>query len=1628
MLSISTGSDPGYLTKEVGQGREHYYLRSIDEAGEPPGYWTGAGAAELGLAGEVDADVMTDLYTDFIDPRKRTAMYAELAAIEAEKGSEEYAKAEATIRKAARLGTAPKTYEKAFEKRFAAAVEAAEQRSAGELTPEQIKSIELGVRKEAPSATLYYDLTFSAPKSWSVYHASLQVKAAQAREAGDLEAAEHWAGQAEEVWGAWTTGVQAGIEHMQDEAGYSRAGHHGGKVSGRTSGRFVEAHEFTAAAFKQHTSRNDDPQLHVHVAVLNKVKTIDIDPATGQEREVWRALDGSGLFKHKQAAGHLAERVAEQELERRLGVRVQMRPDGKAREIVGISQDLCDQFSSRRAAITATVADLARAYEERHGVAPTPYVLARMSEDVTLDQRAAKKHDALSREKLLDRWEATSKDRLRESLADVPEQVGLKSASLDLNQPYEAFDPQRVQAQAVAAVQEAKATWTRPDLLVELNRALPDTLGGLDRHQVRALLNQLADEALDPTADNGVVSTTAPHVVEIPAELQRRDGSFIYEPPTNTTNRYATEQHLRTEERLREFAGRTGAPALPQQLVEDVITRRGLKGKQAEFVRQAATSGRMADLLIGPAGAGKSYTLAALTEAWEQHNSGQVLGLASGQRAADVLAEEGIERVANISKLLQANAAMAAGRQVDDADLYRIRPGQLVIVDEAGMTSTADLDRVRALVEASGAKMVMSGDYHQLSAVGSGGVFGWLADDLPGVHTLEEVRRFRDVDTWGNKTTRQWEADASLQLREGNADALAAYQAHGRLRGGSAEDMTQRAYQGWLADHLADRNPLLIASTNEQAAELSARAREDLVRAGLVEADGVVLRTGQRYQVETKAGRGDVIQLRKNDRSITGDDDAFAVNRLTAKVTAIGPDGSLMVQLEDGGRMHLPAAYVQTHVELAYATTVHGAQGRTVGTCHSLVDGQTSRESLYVSLTRGEAANHAYVITHGEPGDGIKPEDAPHHLATLDSALQRTELEVTATQTVAEELERREHLAVTEPVWSDVKDQQAAARYSRALLDAVGPEMYEQISSEEAYGSLMRLARHIDEQGHDAARMLSRVTLSRELETADSNSSVLFWRLERAFDRVEGDIVAAEENEQRVAVAEQTKRVDAMVAATHTAPLQPDLPEAAQHAAAMQLVDLTAAMDSGDEDQAVAEAVANAATAPAVRPQQEEALQQALAMQMLPVAHANQDAEVAARQADERDAQMEATDSYASRTPEFDGDLGRFMGQWAAEMDTRTERLGERVAEAQPQWAVDRLGPVPDDALKRADWETKAGRVERYREAHGYDNEQDAIGSAPPRGAVEARSLWERALRALGVPRWQADITRASDEKLRQSVERYERETEWAPPYVSDELEKASLAREDYRAQAVQLDLRAQEMAEKEAAEHEETVTDAVMGVQTAHGYTYAQEHMAQVMAMQQAETLQATIDPSERQQQIQQQAETSRSIAETMGQRAEKLREIHETREQWYAETTPAREEAEYARVELERRSPEPEPEPATAAGADEPTWHQKQAAAAIELEQAMEQARQAQQILAERAREREQQQEPERAPQAQAEEIDRDRRDTGIDYAAEYARIGQDLALDTAPAVPEPTAVSPAPMPEPPAPAPAPDLDLDL
>ncbi|TDD64794.1 TrwC relaxase, partial [Jiangella aurantiaca] len=384
MLSISSGHSAEYLTGQVAQGRENYYLDATT-AGEPPGRWSGTGAEALGLVGEVGNDVMTAIYSEFRDPRD--PKFADPA----------------TRDQAATLGRAPG--------RFKSEEELVAERLAAEpgALPERVREIELEVRKKTRQPVMFVDATFSPVKSFTVMHTALQRAELDAQRAGDDVRAGMWAAMRAEVEAALWAGNQAMLSELSARAGYARTGRHGAGA-----GRWTDAHDWTVASFHQSDSRDHDPQQHIHNAILNRVVCPD-----GQVR----ALDSRAIHAWKQAAGAIGERVMEEELSRRLGVRWVMRADGQAREIEGIDQPVMDLFSERSAHINRTLAGRVTEFERAHGRAPNALELSRMRQQAALGTRRAKTSAGETAADRLDRWDAELRAEVAGGLVAVAEQV-----------------------------------------------------------------------------------------------------------------------------------------------------------------------------------------------------------------------------------------------------------------------------------------------------------------------------------------------------------------------------------------------------------------------------------------------------------------------------------------------------------------------------------------------------------------------------------------------------------------------------------------------------------------------------------------------------------------------------------------------------------------------------------------------------------------------------------------------------------------------------------------------------------------------------------------------------------------------------------------------------------------------------------------------------------------------------------------------------------------------------------------------------------------------------------------------------------------------------------------------------
>ena len=152
------------------------------------------------------------------------------------------------------------------------------------------------------------------------------------------------------------------------------------------------------ASFRQHTSRDGDPQLHVHNLILHKVRR-EADGA-------WRALDSMSLYRHRPAASAIAALAMENALTRRVGVQWVPRRDGHGREIANVGQALMDMFSSRRASIGPLATRLAREYEAQFGRAPDARALASLRQWANHATRRAKDAAPLDLASLVRRWAA----------------------------------------------------------------------------------------------------------------------------------------------------------------------------------------------------------------------------------------------------------------------------------------------------------------------------------------------------------------------------------------------------------------------------------------------------------------------------------------------------------------------------------------------------------------------------------------------------------------------------------------------------------------------------------------------------------------------------------------------------------------------------------------------------------------------------------------------------------------------------------------------------------------------------------------------------------------------------------------------------------------------------------------------------------------------------------------------------------------------------------------------------------------------------------------------------------------------------------------------------------------------
>jgi conjugative relaxase-like TrwC/TraI family protein len=1283
VVSVAKATSTDYYTSGDGgaHSAESYYLDAVTE-GEPAGAWSGSGAVRLGLDGEVDAETMTAVYSEFVNPLTGES-----------------------------IGFRP-AERPSVEDRLAAALAA----EPGAL-PERVEEIRHKIESDVRTNPIGWDATFSVAKSVTVAHTAAHRAELAALRAGDTERAAKF--------GAIRTGIETAIHNanaaMLQYAETITVTRTTGSAG--TPTRWIAAPGLVVASFFQHTSRTIDPQLHTHNVILNRAFTAD-----GKAR----SLDGQDLRAHKHALGAVADRVLEEDLTA-MGFEFELRPDGMARELTIIPTEVADLFSSRSRQISAKVAELAAAAQERTGRDLTDLELYYLKAQAALSTRASKgAHAPETTEEMLDRWEAMTISEVGSGLNKVADTIG---AHLDTRRPTADqmgdWSPSAVLAEAVAACAQQRSAWTRADLTLEIARRAP-SFGGLNAKSTVEVLERLTDMALtgplvqqlsghaDTGADTAADALLEQFLDHTTDEAATTTGGAAAAIAANafiapSARLYASVDTLAAEEALRRAGIERGGHHLDPVAVSawlDEHTPTIGADQRAAVLGIASTDARLA-VLIGPAGTGKSFTAGAFANAWadlthQQGTSGRVMGLAVSQVATQVLIHDGVEHARNITQWLNTQDRLTGGSTHPGDQAWKLGPTDVLMVDEASMVSTADLQRIQSLATAAGARVVLTGDPRQMGAVEAGGVMD-LMDGHAETYTLTDVRRF----------TTDWEPAASLALRDGAPDALAVYDRHGRLLAyDTTEDANAAAARAAVADRLDGRSVVVVTGSNEQATAIATSVRNQLVDLGLVHEEGLFLELDG-----CTAGVGDLIAARQNDYTLG------VFNRAQYQVTDVGDDGSLTVVAvdRDDANIHpthvdgvnaepattvvLPGDYVREHVQLGYAATVLAAEGLTVDATHAVTDGSLDAAALYVALTRGRLRNTAHVGLNAatvldtrpaadtENGGEVRVGTAnpkPTARVVLEGCLERDSQNRAATVEAELDTERLSNLALLVGRYETIVRAACRERLERHLDDLTATGVLDQetrarLGADQGTEHLSRLLRAVEQAGQDPHEVLTTaITDPRGFTGVDSVAQILSHRITGGQP-----------------LPHPTAHTgDSSTAATGEIPAQV-APPAEEH-----LRHLKARMDQRRAD-------------------------------------------LGERLAD--DAPPWALDA-----------LGPVPGIPALPADASESDIEHHTAAVQ----------------RKAEWTRKAGTVAGHREATGWDDLHRPLGPMPGLAATERRASYARAWDALGRPEAGLDEAAMTEGQLRVRVRAKQAELLWAPPHAAAALKAAETAHEQARQDA----------------------------------------------------------------------------------------------------------------------------------------------------------------------------------------------------------------------------------------------------
>nr|WP_116522971.1 MobF family relaxase [Achromobacter insuavis] len=829
------------------------------------------------------------------------------------------------------------------------------------------------------------DITFSPPKSVSIQ--ALIGKDAAAIAAHDKA-------------------VTAALAFIENELVRARQTEKGVTTMERTGNAVI-------AKFRHETARPTeghycDPQLHTHAVMMNITQRAD-----GR----WTAISNDEIFRLKSLAESVYHAELANELER---AGHSIRYDGKSFELAHISREQIEGLSKRSGDINAEL--------EAMGL-DRKTASRELKQTITLKTRKGKAPE-VTREELQRDWERQATElgvdfnrerepaqKAREHSPDALALVADECLKWAIKHHTERESVMDGKALLKTALLHSRGSGVQlRDLKAAVRRSLDKghlILGTLEYRLSRKREGEGMSRAawISEHMQNGMTKRQAEaHVRQAVSR-----GELV---PTGA--RYTTQVAREREKRILQIEreGRGAVePILQAESAQAALRGRSLKPGQLAAAELMLTSADRFVGVQGLAGTGKSHMLKQVKAAAESAGF-TVKAVASYGKQIEALRELGME-ARTVASVLEAH----------HQDRFKLDANTVLVIDEAGVVPARIMERLMKMAEADGARVVMLGDTGQTKAIEAGRPFhqlqvagmatalmgdivrqkspelkeavefaargqastslGVIDTKLKAVHTIgEDVKRYQRIaGEYAAQTAEDRRETLIVTGTNESRNALneATHQALGLAGRGfdfnllTRRDTTQaerrvahyyryndiiqpeRDYK--FGDLKQDEMYRVIGATGKPN-ELEVEHLATKTRSTFNPARATKLSVYQPVEAELSAG--DWVRVTRNNAELD------LVNGGRFEVLAVTPT---TVTIGNGGRrLTLDASATPLHLDRAYATTSHSAQGLTCN--RVLINAEsysrtTQRDVYYVAISRARHQADIYTDNAGKLGRAV---------------------------------------------------------------------------------------------------------------------------------------------------------------------------------------------------------------------------------------------------------------------------------------------------------------------------------------------------------------------------------------------------------------------------------------------------------------------------------------------------------------------------------------------------------------------------------------------------------------------------------------------------------------------------------